>query len=211
MAALQPVLAPTVAALPHGAPATVAVVGEVHVLERDVARTDEAGTPVGDVLDGAAAAGGGADAGHGQATAGAVVFSTMPLALLLAQMLWKVKPWAPMVVFATLSAVPVVLVMVLPAPVHIDRRAPPLALKPVPLVVLITNPPPEKIIVAPVFVARVMAALAPVVQTFDVPVKLIVGVPVLLFCTSRPVAPAPLAARFPESATLPPVFPVILD
>ena len=74
-----------------------------------------------------------------------VLLSTMPLAAPLAEMLWKVRPLAPIVVLATLSAVPVVVVRVLPAPVTV------------------TVPPP----------VAVKAALAPVLRV-SCPVKLMV-------------------------------------
>jgi hypothetical protein len=42
-----------------------------------------------------------------------VVFSTMPFAAPFAEILWNVRPVPPMVVLATFSAVPVVVVIVL--------------------------------------------------------------------------------------------------
>ena len=44
-----------------------------------------------------------------------VLLSTMPLAAPLAEMLWNVRSFAPMVVLATLSAVPVPELIVLPS------------------------------------------------------------------------------------------------
>ena len=55
----------------------------------------------------------------------------MPLTAPLAEMLWNVRSSAPMVVLATLSAVPVPDVMVLPAPCTVTVP-PPVALKPMP-------------------------------------------------------------------------------
>ena len=63
-----------------------------------------------------------------------VLLSTMPLTAPLAEMLWKVTSDAPMVVLAMLSAVPVPELMVLPAPCTVTVP-PPVALKPVPVVV----------------------------------------------------------------------------
>lgn len=68
-----------------------------------------------------------------------------------------------MVVFATFNAVPVVLAMVLLAPVTL-MVPPPVALNPVPLVVEMANAPPVKLIVHPVLAMDVTAVLAPVVR-----------------------------------------------
>ena len=69
-----------------------------------------------------------------------------------------------MVVFATLSAVPVVVMIVLLVPGGRVTVPPPVALKPAPLVVSMSRSPPVKLIVAPVLLVRSTAALAPRVQ-----------------------------------------------
>src|SRR6266446_1079415 len=107
-----------------------------------------------------------------------VLLSTMPLAgsappsLLPAEMLLKFKPLAPMVVLATLRAVALVELMVLLLPVTLTAVAPPVALKPVPLLVVRFRPP-VKLIVAPALVVRSMA-LAVVVLAVMAPEKALV-------------------------------------
>ena len=76
-----------------------------------------------------------------------VVLSTMPLAAPLAEMLWNVRSLAPIVVLATLSAVPVVETMLLFEPVTVT--VPPfVALKPIAVVVSMSRPP-ENVTTAP--------------------------------------------------------------
>jgi len=77
----------------------------------------------------------------------------------------KCQTACPMVVLATFSAVPVVVLMVLVEPVTVTVP-PPVALKPAPLVVVTASEPPVKLIVAPVLVARLTAAPAPVLMTW---------------------------------------------
>ena len=80
-----------------------------------------------------------------------VLLSTMPVAAPLAEMLWNVRPLAPIVVLTTFSAVPVPLVIVFGlAPVVTLTVPPPVALKPAPEVVSMSSPPLVKLIVAPV-------------------------------------------------------------
>src|SRR5262245_41042329 len=94
----------------------------------------------------------------------------MPLGAPFALMLWKVRPPAPMVVFWTLSAEPVVVVSVLLAPVAVTVP-PPLAEKAglVPVSSVIW---PVKLIVPPVLADRVtpppaslVSAIAPLMMT----------------------------------------------
>lgn len=62
-------------------------------------------------------------------------------------MRWKLSPFEPMVVLATFKAVPVVvvsMVLLLPGTLTVP---PPVALKPVPLVVSMSRPPFVKLIV----------------------------------------------------------------
>ena len=74
-----------------------------------------------------------------------VLLSTMPLrSAPLAEMLWNVTSAAPMVVLAMLSAVPVPELMVLPAPCTVTVP-PPVALKPVPEVVVMSRPLPPPV------------------------------------------------------------------
>src|SRR5260370_36857636 len=81
-----------------------------------------------------------------------VVLKTMPLTgsgaavLLPEEMLWKLRPLAPIVVFVTLSAVALTELIELPLPCTLIVP-PPVALKPTPVVVLITSPPPVKLTV----------------------------------------------------------------
>src|SRR6266446_8304314 len=84
----------------------------------------------------------------------------MPFDPPLAEMLWKVRPLAPIVVFATLRAVPVVDVIVFPLPVTLTAVAPPVAVKPG-LAPELTDTP-EKLNVPPALLAR-FAPVPPVV------------------------------------------------
>ncbi len=65
----------------------------------------------------------------------------MPFTAPLAEMLWNVTLLAPIVVLATLSAVPVPELMVLPVPCTVTVP-PPVARKPVPEVVVMSRPLP---------------------------------------------------------------------
>jgi hypothetical protein len=60
--------------------------------------------------------------------------------VLPAEMLWNVSPLAPMVVLATFSAVALVELMLLPEPVTFTIP-PPVATKPLPVVVSMSRPP----------------------------------------------------------------------
>ena len=73
---------------------------------------------------------------------------------------WKVRSLAPILVLATLSAVPVLVLMVLVAPVTLT--VPPLiALKPVLAPVVSMSSPPEKLIVAPLVFWSLLSRLMP--------------------------------------------------
>ncbi|HEX9953298.1 MAG TPA: hypothetical protein VGB53_16120 [Rubricoccaceae bacterium] len=106
-----------------------------------------------------------------------------------AEMLRKVRPPAPINVFTTLSATPPAAVIVLAfVPVPTVTAPPPVALKPVPVVVVIASPPPVKLTAAPL--ARMFTALADsVVKVFVAPVKAMLP-PVFAFSV------IPLAALF---------------
>src|SRR5215468_259063 len=99
----------------------------------------------------------------------------MPLDAPLAEMLRNVTPLAPIVVLAMFTPVPVVVETVLLfAPVVTATVPPPVAVKPVPLVVVIANPPLEKLIVAPELLVSVTAVLAPVLNDLVAPLKVMV-------------------------------------
>ena len=85
----------------------------------------------------------------------------MPFAAPLVETVANVTPPAPTVTPLRLSAVPVVVVMLLPEPVTLIVP-PPVASKPMPLVVSMSSPPPVKLIVAPVLVSRSRRCLSPV-------------------------------------------------
>ena len=77
-------------------------------------------------------------------------------------MLWKLRSFAPIVVLTTLSAVPLAELIVLPVPCTFrapSRVPPPVALKPMPVVVVMSRPLPAalKLIVAPVLLVRLTA------------------------------------------------------
>jgi hypothetical protein len=83
---------------------------------------------------------------------------------------------------------------------------PPVALKPMPLVVVMSRPLPPalKLTVAPVLLVRLTPF--PVVLAIVVwPVKLIVLVPVLLLATRMPPPASAPSVMLPEIATVPPV------
>src|SRR5437870_1947690 len=101
----------------------------------------------------------------------------MPLDPPFAAMLWKVRPLAPMVVLLTLSAVPVLLLIVFGlAPVWtlvVPRLE---ALKPVPEVVSMSSPPLVKFTVVPAeLLLRVTAVLPAVLSVLVPPLKVNVG------------------------------------
>jgi len=127
-----------------------------------------------------------------------VLFRMMPLDAPFDEMLWKRRPDEPIEVLTTLSAVPVVEVIVLPVPAVVTVP-PPVALKPVPLVVVIASPPFGKLIVPPVLFSRLTAVFAPVVSVV-LPLKLIV--PELTFWTTMPLLTPPVALMAPEKVTL---------
>src|SRR5215471_8457185 len=108
-----------------------------------------------------------------------VLFRTMPLTgsvapvvLVPEEMLWKVRPLAPIVVFATLSAVALTELIELPLPVTLIVP-PPVALKPMPVVVEIASPPPLKLMVPPVLPVRLIP-FAVVVLAVIAPPKVVV-------------------------------------
>src|SRR4029450_6679115 len=109
-----------------------------------------------------------------------VVLRTMPFTAPFDEMLRNANPLAPMVVFATFSAVPVVVVSVLTMLVL--------------FCVALTVPPP----------VAVNAALAPVLR-FNPPVKLIVA-PVLPVSET----PVSVSVTAPLNVTPPPVLPAML-
>ena len=94
-----------------------------------------------------------------------VLSSTIPLGAPLAEMLWKFRSLAPIVVFATLSAMPIVVASVLPDPVAV------------------TVPPP----------VAAKAAFAPV-ERVTLPVRLIVAPVLLVSEMPLSTAPVPLIA-----------------
>src|SRR5262245_22367079 len=107
----------------------------------------------------------------------------MPLTPPLAEILRKVKPLAPIVVFATFSAVPVGVVSVLTIVVL--------------FCVTLTVPPP----------VAVKAGFAPVLSATP-PVKLIVAPVLLVRLTPRLLVEDAFATGMPpENETLPPVLP----
>src|SRR5262245_33219326 len=115
-----------------------------------------------------------------------VVLSTMPLVAPLAEMSWNVTLLAPMLVLAMLRAVPVVEVMLLLEPMTLTVP-PPVAEKPVPLVLSISSPPLLKLMVAPVLLESETAVDAPVFSVLVPPEKSIVP-PVLLLTVMPPPA-----------------------
>src|SRR5262249_42646084 len=122
----------------------------------------------------------------------------MPLDAPLAEMLRNVAPLAPIVVLTMFTPGPVVVEAVLLfAPVVTATVPPPVAVKPVPLVVVIAKPPLEKLIVAPALLVRETAVLAPVLKVLLAPLNVIV--PLVQFCTLNPV---PLSPMLPDRVTL---------
>src|SRR5436190_16368019 len=87
--------------------------------------------------------------------------------------------------------------MMLPVPVALIAAAPPVALNPVPVVVVMFNPPLLKAIVAPGLLVSETAVFAPVFRTLLVPLKVIVP-PVLLLQR----IPVPLLVNAPDNVTL---------
>src|SRR5215469_11232444 len=98
--------------------------------------------------------------------------SVAPVVLVPEEMLWKVRPLAPIVVFATLSAVALTEAIELPVPVTLIVP-PPVALKPMLLVVEIARLPPVKSMVPPVLPVRLIP-LAVVVSAVIAPPKVVV-------------------------------------
>ena len=144
-------------------------VGDVDLTQSHVERVSQRDCISGGVLDCAAravaveqAARGRTVAGDGQPAARAGVVEhdaagRIGRRVVPDEMLWNVRSAAPIVVLATLSAVPVVEVMVLPEPCTVTVP-PPVALKPVPLVVVMSRPLPPaalKLMVAPVLLRQV--------------------------------------------------------
>src|SRR5262245_23463572 len=111
-----------------------------------------------------------------------VLFRTMPLAAPLDEMLLNVSPLAPMVVFATFRAVPVCELIVLFDPVTLTVP-PPVALNPVPLVVVIARLPLLKVIVPPVLLVR-LTAVAVVVDAVTEPPNVVVPPDLALIWTA---------------------------
>jgi hypothetical protein len=104
-----------------------------------------------------------------------VLFSTMPLEAPLEAMLRNVMSLTPIVVFTTLSAIPEVVVITFP-PVTLIVP-PPVALK-APFVPVLSDMPPEKLIVAPVLLVRVMPVPVSVIAPLNValpPVLLVIS------------------------------------
>ena len=95
------------------------------------------------------------------------------------------------------TAFAAVVVIVLPVPCTVTVP-PPVALNPVPLVVLMASPPPVKLMVVPVLLVRLTAVLTPVFRLFDAPENVLVPPP--QFCTRIPV---PVEVMFPEKVALP--------
>src|SRR5262249_2604728 len=96
------------------------------------------------------------------------------------EMLWNVRPLAPIVVFATLSAVPVVVESVFPLAVALTVP-PPVALKAL-FAPVLAGTPPLKLIGLPVLVAR----LIPKRLSLIAPVKATVPAVWLVTSTDRP-------------------------
>jgi len=80
---------------------------------------------------------------------------------------------------------------------------PPVALKPTPVVVSMSSPPPVKLIVAPVLLLRVTAALPELFKALLVPLKF--TVPPLQAETLMPVPVETFWERVPFSVSVPPV------
>src|SRR5262249_28728592 len=102
----------------------------------------------------------------GPATAVPRLQAVPPVSFRPAEIHWNVSPLAPIVVFATFRAVPLVVLIVLPVPWTVTVP-PPVTPIPAPVVVWTTNPPPVKLIVAPVLLVRVTAARVLVSIDFD--------------------------------------------
>ena len=122
---------------------------------------------------------------------------TIPLAPPFLAMLRKVILPLPIVELLMFKHVPVPEEIVFPVPVTFIAVAPPVALNPVPVVVVITRPPPENVIVALVFEESVTPEFAPVFKILDAPENVFVPPP--QFCTLIPV---PVEVIFPENITL---------
>ena len=123
-----------------------------------------------------------------------VWFRMMPFGAPLAEMLRNVRPLAPIVVLATLSAVPVVVVIVLTrapaAGLHGFSSQtltvpPPVAVKAA-LAPVDSSRPPEKVIVAPVLLVSEMPLPSPSLPSVMAPVKLLAPPVVFAIDTSWP-------------------------
>ena len=126
---------------------------------------------------------------------------SIPTAPPLAATLWKVTPLAPIVELLILTAVPVVVAMELPVPVTLTPATPLTTLKPVAVVVSISSPPPEKVMVALSLLSRLMPTSAPVLIVLVVPEKVKTLEPKLFEIK----IPLPVSAMFPLKVAPPPV------
>ena len=128
----------------------------------------------------------------------------MPFPAPLAEIDWNVAP--PRSVLLTLTAVPVVVAIELPAPVTVSV---PLfvALMPAPVVASTSRPPPEKLSVWPSLPVNETAAEPTLLMAFDALLK-VVEPPVLPERLMPPPASF-VSAIAPLSVTAPPVRPVI--
>ena len=142
-----------------------------------------------------------------------VVLSTMPLVAPFAEIERKFRLAAPMLVLATLSAMPVVVESVFVAPATLTMP-PPVAAK-AELAPELTTTPPVKLTVLPVLVARLTprplsvidplnVAVPPVrlVTSTDLPVEVVVIVPPKV---NAPVPPLMSTPRVVAFTTVPPV------
>src|ERR1043165_9966866 len=129
-----------------------------------------------------------------------VLFSTIPLAAPLAEILLKIRLPAPIVTPFTLMAVPVPLVMVLPVPCTVTVP-PPVALKPTPDEVVRERLLPLKLMVAPVLDVRLIALPVEVLSVF-VPVPLMLMVPPVSLLIEIPVMALFVLLNVPLYVTL---------
>src|SRR5690242_19305503 len=119
-----------------------------------------------------------------------VLRRTIPLLPPLAEILWKVILLEPIVVLEIVNAVPVPEEIVFPVPVTLIVP-PPVAVKPAPVVVVISKPLPPpaglKLMVLPVLVLELNAALAVVVRAIVGLLKFTVPPPQLETAIPEPV------------------------
>ena len=158
---------------------TVTAFVNAMLLEIRLRGRDEVGATGRGVQDAAADAGR-PSARHAQRAAEPVLFSTMPLAAPFEETLRKVSPVAPMVVLATLSAVPVVVASVFAEPVTLTVP-PPVALNAL-LAPALAVTPPVTLIVVPVLELRLM----PVPVSVIAPLRAIVPPVCPLTSSERP-------------------------